>query len=101
MMKVVACFSASGMLIYKGCGYSSYKPRNSHCLDRTSDLGRGGMGRVGGGGGMCDIGDCDIRAKQNTSQKTIPTAEDTFITENINPYFSVLHELTVIWRPLA
>ena len=48
---------------------------------------------------MCDIGDCDIRAKQNTSQKT--TAEDTFITENINPYFSVLHELTVIWRPLA
>ena len=51
--------------------------------------------------GMCDIGDCDIRAKQNTSQKTIPTAEDTFITENINPYFSVLHELTVIWRPLA
>ena len=48
-----------------------------------------------------DIVDCDIRAKQNTSQKTIPTAEDTFITENINPYFSVLHELTVIWRPLA
>ena len=94
MMKVVACFSASGMLIHKGCGYSSYKPRDSHCLDRTSDLGRGG-------GGMCDIGDCDIRAKQNTSQKTIPTAEDTFITENINPYFSVLHELTVIWRPLA
>ena len=93
MMKVVACFSASGMLIYKGCGYSSYKPRGSHCLDRTSDLGRGGD--------MCDIGDCDIRAKQNTSQKTIPTAEDTFITENINPYFSVLHELTVIWRPLA
>ena len=80
------------MLIYKGCGYSSYKPIDSHCLDRTSDLGRGGM---------CDIGDCDIRAKQNTSQKTIPTAEDTFITENINPYFSVLHELTVIWRPLA
>ena len=34
---------------------------------------------------MCDIGDCDNRAKQNTSQKTIPTAEDTFITENINP----------------
>ena len=93
MMKVVACFSASGMLIYKGCGYSSYKPRDSHCLDRTSDLGRGG--------GKCDIGDCDIRAKQNTSQKTIATAEDTFITENINPYFSVLHELTVIWRPLA
>ena len=55
----------------------------------------------GGGGGMCDIGVFDIRAKQNTSQKTFPTAEDTFITENINPYFSVLHELTVIWRPLA
>ena len=35
---------------------------------------------------MCDIGYCDIRAKQNTSQKTTPTAEDT---ENINPYFSV------------
>ena len=49
---------------------------------------------------MCDIGDCDIRAKQNTSQKTIPTAEDMFITENRNPYFySVLHELTVIWCP--
>ena len=61
-------------------------------------MGRGG----GGGGGMFEIGHCDIRAiKQNTSQKTIPTAEDTFITENINPYFSVLHELTVIWRPLA
>ena len=47
MMKVVACFSASGMLIYKGCGYSSYKPRDSHFLDRTSDLGR--RGRGGGG----------------------------------------------------
>ena len=46
----VACFSASGMLIYKGCGYSGYKPIDSHCLDRTSDLGRG-VGRGGGGGG--------------------------------------------------
>ena len=42
----LACFSASGMLIYKGCGYSSYKPIDSHCLDRTSNLGRGGGGYV-------------------------------------------------------
>ena len=47
----LACFSASGMLIYKGCGYSSYKPIDSHCLDRTSDLGRGGGAGGGGGGG--------------------------------------------------
>ena len=65
----------------------------SHCLVRTSEN--------WGGGDYCDIGDCDVRAKQNTSQKTIPTAEDTYITENINPYFSVLHEMTVMWHPLA
>ena len=98
MMKVVACFSASGMLIYKGCGYSNYTPRDSHCLDRTSDLGGGG-----GGGGVCVILVIVILELSKTlhKKKTIPTAEDTFITENINPSFSVLHELTVIWRPLA
>ena len=29
MVKVVACLSASGMLTYKGCGYSIYKTRDS------------------------------------------------------------------------
>ena len=56
MVKVVACLSASGMLIYKGCDYSNLQ------IVQIEPLRMGG----GGGGGW----------------KTIPTAEDTYITEN-------------------
>ena len=33
--------------------------------------------------------------------KSIPTAEDTYKTENRNPYFCFLYEMSVMWRPLV